>query len=265
MIGAFAPFLLGQVVVIPPNIDVRVQKTSDDVPWHIVADNAQLIDENTYLKKGSVIARQRLVPKRLAVLDGPAVRADGKDRWAEEGDQLFGAIIAELDAYCVLKSKVNLTVGMFIVPASTRMIKQDCFVDSDDDGLMDQRFEADPGIGVLPNVARSRPQAFYPITPVQVRFLESRDFLDDSWISIEFRSGGKNEKDPPVFQVSYHYDGKTRKLSDLVSSGAKSFPSSFALLGAEIGLDKDANGKLRAKVIKPMEGDFGVLASMVYR
>ncbi|MEO1220526.1 MAG: hypothetical protein AAFY42_04135 [Pseudomonadota bacterium] len=250
------------IIVNPPRVEISTERDEDAAAWMIIRDGVEMAVPDTPLRKGDTILRQRLVPKRLAVVSEDIVRADNKDRWAEAGDQLFGAKVGDYDAYCVLKSKFNMSLRMFVVPTSTRLLKQDCFVDRDGDGRLDQRFEADPGIGVLPNVARSEPKAFYDLKPVEFRELAPEEFKDDNWVELEFRGGGGKKDKRPELRIRYRYDGKTRKI-DGQYVGANSFPSEAYLLGATLEFKKLEDGKLAASVIRPMDSSFGVTTRLV--
>lgn len=251
------------IIVNPPRLEISTERDEDAAAWMIIGDGVEISSPDAPLRKGDTIIRQRLVPKRLAVVKEDIVRADGKDRWAEAGDQLFGAKVGEYDAFCVLKSKFNMSLRMFVLPTrGTRLLKQDCFVDTDGDGKLDQRFEADPGSGVLPNVARSEPQAFYDLKPVEYQKLAPEDFNDESWVELEFRGGGGRKDKPPELRIRYRYDGQTKKI-DAQYVGANSFPSEAYLLGATLVFQKLENGKLAASVIQPMDSSFGVTTRLV--
>lgn len=255
-----------QVVIANPPTAVNEQdETFDGAAWQIIGDGAEFADPGETLRRGAVIARQRLVPKKLARVLSDVERIDGGDRWAEEGDQLFGATVGDLEAFCVMDTKLNVTVGMLFVPNRTRLIKIDCFVDSDDDGRLDQRFEADPGIGVLPNVARSEPRAFYDLEPVEFSLLDPREFEDESWVQIEFRGGARRDDDPPRFRVRYRYGGSTRRLDGESRPAIANYPAELRILGSQIQLDRRDDGKLTAQVIGPMKGSFGVITTLEYR
>ncbi|MEM6476091.1 MAG: hypothetical protein AAF687_07990 [Pseudomonadota bacterium] len=250
------------IIVSPPRLVVSAETDDSAAAWMIIEDRAEIANAGEALSKGDNVLRQRLVPKKLAVVAGDVERDDGKDRWAKAGDQMFGAKVGDYDAYCVLKSKMNVTAGMFLLPTKSRMLKQDCFIDSNNDGKLDQRFEADPGIGVLPNVARSEPRAFYDLAPVAFTEIDPVEFADDSWVALEFRGGGGKKDKPAELRIRYRYDGKTRKISAKYI-GAESFPSDAYLLGAQIEFRKLDNGKLTAAVKQPMDAGFGVTTRMV--
>ena len=261
---ALAPLLLAStpiIIVTPPRVLTSQERDDDAAAWMIIEDGAEQAEAGQSLKRGDTILRQRLVPKTLAVVSADVVRDDGKDKWAEAGDQLFGARVGEYDAFCVLKTKMNITAGM-LFGSTRRMLKQDCFIDSDGDGKLDRRFEADPGIGVLPNVARSEPQAFYDLEPVAYTRLDPVEFAEESWVELEFRGGGGTRNERPELRIRYRYDGKTRGLTEQYL-GADSFPGDAYLLGAEIEFDKLEDGKVTAKVNRLMDSSFGVTTRLV--
>jgi hypothetical protein len=250
------------IIVNPPRVVIGTEQDDAAATWKIIGEQVEQAPSGKALRPGDVILRQRLVPKVLAVVSEDIVRSDGKDRWAAAGDQLFGAKVGALDAYCVVKSKINVTLGMFILPTTQRLLKQDCFVDSDGDSKLDQRFEADPGIGVLPNVARSEPQAFYPLVPVAYQVIDPAKFADESWVELQFRGGGGKNSKRPEMRLRYRYDGKTRNISQQYLGG-DSFPSNAYLLGAEIEFAQADGGNLNATVKRPMDAGFGVTTALV--
>lgn len=263
--GLLAGQVRAQVVIVNPPTVVRDAAPDSEALWEIAPDGAEVIAADTPLKKNVTVLRQRLLPKQLAVLAADAERADGGDRWAAAGDQLFGARVGDLDALCVIKTKLNITVGMFLMPKPSQMLKQDCFVDTDDDGMLDQRFEADPGIGTLPNVARARPGATQPLAPVGFELRNPAEFSDESWVEIRYRGDGLKPGKPARFEVRYRYDGKTRDLTDEYRATSDGEAQVLELLGARIVISASGKDRLSAKVERTMDSDFGVSSSLVYR
>lgn len=266
MISALAILAATPVTVVkPPEVRISEETDSGAASWQILDEVLENVERNHALKSGTTILRQRLVPKRLAVTKGLVERADGKDRWAKAGEQLFGVRVGDYDAFCSLKTKTNITVGMFLAPKTDKLLKQNCFVDTDGDGKLDRRFFVNPGIGVLPNVARSAPESFQELTPVEFEVLDPREFEGDSWVEIQFRGGKPNGTKPPKFRIRYRYDGKTKSLSDHYFGQKSGYPQSIRILGAELNVLDGGGNKLSAEIKSPMRGEFGVIANLKYR
>lgn len=206
---------------------------------------------------GSVILRQRIVPRSLAVLAADAVREGGGDQWALSGQMLFGAPVHGREVFCVVEPELNVGALMFsgFSGPGRGFHRQDCFEDSDNDGAFDTRYNLNPGSGALPLLGDQRLLDPAPLSPAAFERIPSEQFDPAAWVEVRYERGGTAADPAPVFEIVCHYSDQGREVSTRVSSSAN-LRTPVSVIGGAFQLRRDENGQIFAEVLSPMNGNF---------
>lgn len=196
------------------------------------------------VSSGDFVAKQRLLPKRAAVLNEAVRDIKGKEL-AAAGSQLFSLDSGSGDVFCLARDPQLNPVGALLIGAAVQIV---CLKDNNSDGVFDGLFKKKTEQYALPIMSGKHRKKLREIQGGSYSEIMPTELERGYFVGVEYK-GKPLFESHRNFRIAFGDGNSTNGLTKWISTKDSEFPKTMKVLGGSFEiLSLRKNGDLDVRV-----------------